>query len=143
MRLGYRSSGHIPGQLLDLLECLPLVEHEKPTTDETGGCLPAETATRHPSGTPDVLEFAHVRKIIAAQDQLPVVALTAESAGHRRGQALLPPPADEHGCGASGGHTDQLRSYGAAHREVMASVELAVEVPEQPGREQPPADQAT
>ena len=39
--------------------------------------------------------------------------------------------------------TDKLRSYGAAHREVMPCVEhLAVEVPEQPGGEQPPADQA-
>jgi putative transposase len=38
--------------------------------------------------------------------------------------------------------TDKLRSYGAAHRDVMPCVEhQPVEVPQQPGREQPPAHQ--
>ena len=36
--------------------------------------------------------------------------------------------------------TDKLRSYGAAHREVMPSVEhRSPQGPEQPGGEQPPA----
>jgi putative transposase len=36
---------------------------------------------------------------------------------------IFPPPAEEHGRGAAGVVTDGLRSYGAAHREVMPSVE--------------------
>ncbi|CAK7287879.1 hypothetical protein SGPA1_50845 [Streptomyces misionensis JCM 4497] len=94
----HRSSGRISGQPLDPLGHLALVEDEEPSTDETGGRLPTETLSRLPGGTPDILELAHLRKIVRAKDQLTVVALILrlQRGPHQRlkplHQLLVPAP---------------------------------------------------
>jgi hypothetical protein len=96
------------------------------------GHLPAETPSRPPGGTPDVLELAHLRKIVSAKDQLPVVPLVLrlQRGPHHRlklvDQPLVPAP----GQLVLRGHLAQLPT--SARSRMCAICVLRVRRPSRP-----------
>ena len=97
-----------------------------------GGRLPAETPSCLPGGTPDVLELAHLRKIVSAKDQLPVVPLVLrlQRGPHQRlkplDQLLVPAP----GQLVLRGHLAQLPT--SARSRMCAICVLRVRRPSRP-----------